>query len=54
VLQLLAYTTITVVSLVLGFVEHRGLLVVTAIFGTCAIATTVLLLRSKSRTGEAD
>lgn len=54
VLQIVAYTALTVVSLVLGIVEHRGFLLVTVFFGVAGVVTSIILLRSKGRTGDTD
>jgi hypothetical protein len=54
VLQIVAYTALTVVFLVLGLVEHRWFLLVTAVFGVGNIVTSIILLRSKGRTGDND
>jgi hypothetical protein len=54
VLQIVAYTALAVVFLVLGLVEHRWFLLVTAVFGVGAIVTSAILLRSKGRTGDTD
>ena len=53
-LQIVAYTALAVVSLVLGLVEHSRFLLITAVFGLGAIVTSIILLRSKGRTGDTD
>ena len=55
VVQIVAYTVLTVVCLVLGVVEHnRHYLFVMAFLGVGGIVTSTILLRSKRRSNGTD